>query len=106
MFLYSVFNFLVMMYLPASTNVAGNVYCSQAPRKAPVMDAMKRIFVVANAMARGGKTANVGKRRYSTTSGNGLSPIQRLTIMRANAFKFSLRVIETIGKAVPKVNTG
>ena len=64
------------------------------------------MLVVPNAMASGGTIAIVGKSKNSSKNGNGLSPIHGLTMSRASALRFSLNVMELIGKLVVSVNIG
>lgn len=106
LFLYSNFSFLVIMYFPANARLAGIMYCSQIPGNPPVMLTKTSILVVANAIASGGRMATVGKRSRSTKKGNGLSPYHGLTTTLASDLRFSLKVMELIGKLVVKVKTG
>ena len=83
------------------------MYCSQTPGNPPVMLISTSILVVPNAIASGGSIATVGNRSNSSKNGNGLSPgTHGLTMTRASALRFSLSVMELMGKFVVSVNIG
>jgi len=95
-----------MTYLPAKASVAGTTYWIPMPGKDPVMLTRNSTFSVAKAITMGGISATSGNKSRSITKGNGLSFIQCFVINLANAFRFSRRVIEMIGKFVLNVKTG